>query len=42
MQSQAWGGFQEEVAFEQSLRACEDIFQVARRRSLPGRIHSIE
>lgn len=42
MQSQAEEGFQEEVAFEQSLGACEDIFQVARRRNLAGRIHSTE
>lgn len=42
MQLQALEGFQEEVTFELNLGACEDIFQVAKRGSLPSRIHSIE
>lgn len=34
---------QEVVAFELNLGACEDIFQVDRRKgSLPDRIHNIE
>lgn len=42
MQLKALEGFQEEVALELNLGAGKDIFQVSRRGSLPGRIHSAD
>lgn len=42
MQLKALEGFQEEMILELNLGACEDIFQVDRRGSLPGRTHNID